>query len=574
MVRKLFYWVVHDIYTYKGKRVRNWYKYSRSFQIGFFFLPFLAAVGLFLYYHYFQLLQSPLLYLAGSSIVLLLALICVVIIVLKLEVHVLWFARLRSLFLLRRFLISHNYYETKERTVQREKRTVTKTKIVLPKVYLKQGKFGVDVYFELQGNAYQEKFLKLGPELETTFGGDFMYRKEIKGYTYYHLAIDRFSSRLNVVDVKVDKKGLRLMKDVWWDFDSQPHMLVAGGTGGGKTVLLMVIVLGLAEVADVDLCDPKESDLTVLKKAPVFKNRVFSSKEDMVACLRDNVAYMVERYHFMANHPDNRIGKKYSDYGLRPKFIIFDEWAAFMALLDDNMKLSMEVVQLLTQLILKGRQAGIFVIEGLQRPDGEFIKTALRDNFMARVSVGVLEDTGYTMLFGDANRNKIFKNIDEVNGEKVKGRGYFAHAGTMAGEFFAPFVPFDKGFDFLEAFEAMPVLPDDLVAFPVASTAEALEEAKELPVDTVFEQLPKKHETLDSLAKRLAKSFNQVKNVVTMIEDGDYYTFARDDTGKYSFTGVESDMIIAIFEAKEASDQRYKTVIADFFNTSTEDEAA
>ena len=278
MVRKLFYWVVHDIYTYKGKRVRNWYKYSRSFQIGFFFLPFLAAVGLFLYYHYLQLLQSPLLYLAGSFIVLLLALICVVIIVLKLEVHVLWFARLRSLFLLRRFLISHNYYETKERTVQREKRTVTKTKIVLPKVYLKQGKFGVDVYFELQGNAYQEKFLKLGPELETTFGGDFMYRKEIKGYTYYHLAIDRFSSRLNVVDVKVDKKGLRLMKDVWWDFDSQPHMLVAGGTGGGKTVLLMAIVLGLAEVADVDLCDPKESDLTVLKKAPVFKNRVFYSK--------------------------------------------------------------------------------------------------------------------------------------------------------------------------------------------------------------------------------------------------------------------------------------------------------
>ncbi|AXQ77767.1 cell division protein FtsK [Streptococcus chenjunshii] len=574
MIKKIMHWLVADVYVYKGKRVRNIYKYARGTQIALFFFPFLLSVGILLYFHQVQVMQQPYLYGGVALFSLLLLFGLVVLLVLKLEVHVLYFARLRSLFLLRRFLISHNYYTTKEVIIKQENGSITKTKILLPKVYLKQGKFGVDVFFELQGNQFQEKFLKLGPELEITFGGDFMYRKEIKGYTYYHLAIDRFSSRLNIADVKVDKNGLRLMKDIWWDFDSQPHMLVAGGTGGGKTVLLMSIALALVKVGDVALCDPKESDLTVLKKAPVFKNHVYSGKEEMVGCLRDYVTTMVDRYRFMAQHPDNRIGKKYSDYGLRPMFLIFDEWAAFIAMLDNDYKMLSEVIQLLTQLILKGRQAGVFVIEGLQRPDGEFIKTALRDNFMIRISVGVLEDTGYTMLFGDANRDKNFKNIDEINGEKFKGRGYFAHAGEMAGEFFSPYVPFDKGFDFLEAFQAVEALPEDLVPYHKSEApdefAGVLKELEELPIDSVFEEATKQHQTLDDLAKRLSKSFSQVKHVVSLVEEGDYYIFGRDDEGKYSFTPVESDMIIAIVETKEAGEKRYKEVISDFFSKNEE----
>ena len=61
------------------------------------------------------------------------------------------------------------------------------------------------------------------------------------------------------------------MKDVFWDYISEPHLLIGGGTGGGKTVILMTIVLALSKIGFIDLCDPKNADLAGLKKAPVFK---------------------------------------------------------------------------------------------------------------------------------------------------------------------------------------------------------------------------------------------------------------------------------------------------------------
>lgn len=534
-------------------------------QIVLFFLPFASLLAWSAYSLQSELMRQPMFYggLYGGGLVF--SLLLSVYIVLKLEAHVLFFSRLRSLAIMQRFLYENGFiYPVKSRW-QEKKDTYR-----LPKVYIKQSKYGMDIYFELRGGKFQERFLKLGGELENTFDGDFMSRNHIKGYTFYRIAIDRFSSRLNVHQVVVDSKGLRLMKDVWWNFDSEPHLLLAGGTGGGKTVLIMEIALALAKIGYIDLCDPKESDLTVLKKAKVFKNRVFASKEEMIQCLRDNVALMVERYRFMASHPDNKIGKSYKDYGLKPKFIIFDEWAAFIALLDSDYKMASEVVQLLTQIILKGRQAGIFMILGLQRPDGEFIKTALRDNFMKRLSVGVLEDTGYTMLYGDANRNKNFKNVDEVNGEKVKGRGYIANGGQTAGEFFSPYVPFDKGFDFLEEFEKLSVLPDDEVSFPIEQTQEdLLSEAKHLPVDPIFEEQKRTIWYVDNLAKQLNKSFKQVKDVIDRIEQGAYYQFEREGN-KVVLKEFEKDVIVAIFEEKEKTGERYQEVIQKIFEQGKE----
>ncbi len=109
-----------------------------------------------------------------------------------------------------------------------------------------------------------------------------------------------------------------------------------------------------------------------------------------------------------------------------------------------------EVDEYLTQLILKARQAGIFFIVAMQRPDGEFLKTALRDQFMFRMSVGRLSETGILMIFGDENKNKKFKYVEKIDGQKVYGRGYVAQGGGTAREFYSPQVPQD--FDFIEEF--------------------------------------------------------------------------------------------------------------------------
>ena len=48
------------------------------------------------------------------------------------------------------------------------------------------------------------------------------------------------------------------MTDVTWDYIEEPHLLIGGGTGGGKTVVLMTIIYALAKIGFVDICDPKE----------------------------------------------------------------------------------------------------------------------------------------------------------------------------------------------------------------------------------------------------------------------------------------------------------------------------
>ena len=62
------------------------------------------------------------------------------------------------------------------------------------------------------------------------------------------------------------------------------------------------------------------------------------------------------------------------------------------------------------------------------------------------------------MMFGDANKSKEFKKLDEINGVKVKGRGYIANNGDLAGEFFSPYVPLDQGFSFYDAYAKIPIM--------------------------------------------------------------------------------------------------------------------
>lgn len=189
---------------------------------------------------------------------------------------------------------------------------------------------------------------------------------------------------------------------------------------------------------------------------------------------------MEKRYELMSTSTKFQAGKNFTYYGMKPKFILVDEWAALIAKIERDYSLQAEVTEYLTQLVLEGRQAGVYVIFAMQRPDGEFVKTALRDNFMKRLSVGHLESTGYDMMFGDANKTKEFKKLDEINGVKVKGRGYIANNGDLAGEFFSPYVPLDQGFSFYEAYSQIPILESEGEEFSVFKDYDSLVPTKEL----------------------------------------------------------------------------------------------
>ena len=475
------------LFTYRGIRVRAFYRHIRGITWFIWWFPSLLAIGNYCYLNLEELKDHPLpqVYYIGGILVA----SCLVAYLMNSMCYekIVFFQKLNSLRILSRFLIENNLYLIKN--IRRENKTIEK--IVLPQVYLKQSRYKIEVRFILEGNKFQDRFLNLGSTLEVMFNGDFRNKTFDKRFITYDIAINRIDSRITINEVDVKGSKLQLMKDVTWDYIEEPHLLIGGGTGGGKTVVLMTIIYALAKIGFVDICDPKNSDLAGLKKIPVFHGRVYTSKEDIIQCFKENVAFMEKRYELMSTSPKFQAGKNFTYYGMTPKFILVDEWAALIAKIDRDYSLQSELMEYLSQLVLEGRQAGVFIIFTMQRPDGEFIKTALRDNFMKRLSVGHLESTGYDMMFGDANKTKEFKKLDEINGVKVKGRGYIANNGDLAGEFFSPYVPLDQGFSFYDAYAKIPIMEYDGKEFevfgevqPQPETIESIEEEEPLNTET------------------------------------------------------------------------------------------
>ena len=489
------------LFTYRGKRVRVFHRKLKGITWFIWWFPFLLAISYYSYLHIEELKVHPLPqgYFLGAGLLFSLLLswfinrVC--------YRKLLFFQKLNSLRILSRFLLENNLYLVKK--VRRENRIIEK--ITLPQVYIKQSRYKIEVSFILEGNKFQDRFLNLGATLEVMFNGDFRNKTFDNRFIKYEIAINRIDSRITIDEVKVKGSKLQLMKDVSWDYIEEPHLLIGGGTGGGKTVVLMTIIYALAKIGFVDICDPKNSDLAGLKKIPVFRSRVYTSKEDIINCFKDNVEFMEKRYELMSTSPKFQAGKNFTHYDMKPKFILVDEWAALMAKIDRDYSQQSELMEYLSQLVLEGRQAGVFIIFAMQRPDGEFIKTALRDNFMKRLSVGHLESTGYDMMFGDANKTKEFKKLDEINGVKVKGRGYIANNGELAGEFFSPYVPLDQGFSFYDAYSNIPIMEFEGEEFSV------FEEYKP-PVETI--DPIEEEETIENEPnKRTLKEFADEQNL-------------------------------------------------------------
>ena len=512
------------LFTYRGQRVRIIHRKIKEITWLILWFSFLFAISLYTYIHLEELKIDPLpqayfigaVFFSSSILAWFINHLC--------YEKLLFFQKMNSLRILSRFLLENNLYLSKK--IKRENKI--SEKIELPQVYLKQSPYRIEISFILEGNKFQDRFLNLGSTLEVMFNGDFRNKTFDKRFIKYEIAINRIDSRISIDNVSVKGSKLQLMKDVTWDFIEEPHLLIGGGTGGGKTVVLMTIIYALAKIGFIDICDPKNSDLAGLKKIPVFHNRVYTSKEDIINCFKENVEFMEKRYKLMSSSHKFQAGKNFTHYDMKPKFILVDEWAALMAKIDRDYSQQGELMEYLSQLVLEGRQAGVFIIFAMQRPDGEFIKTALRDNFMKRLSVGHLESTGYDMMFGDANKSKEFKKLDEINGIRVKGRGYIANNGDLAGEFFSPYVPLDQGFSFYNAYSKIPVIEFEGEEFSVFKefTSQTQTE-KETPESDMV--LKTTYRTLKDFSDEQNLKMTTLRKIIYLLEE-EGMTFERSDS--------------------------------------------
>jgi len=313
----------------------------------------------------------------------------------------------------------------------------SKTKIVsFPKLWYRMEKGVITLTVKIIMDKHQRQLADLESKIEPGLFCETISKDYCEGYIIYKFLYDAQRARITIDDVVVKDGELKLMQHILWKFDTLPHMLIAGGTGSGKTYFLLTLIHALAKTnAVLYVLDPKNADLADLVN--VMPN-VHSAKDEMVACLEQFYDDMMTRNVAMKQMPNYKTGQNYAALGLPAHFLIFDEYVAFMEMLGRK---SVEAMDKIKQIVMLGRQSGFFLILACQRPDAKYLQDGARDQFNFRLALGRMSEHGYGMMFGDVRRDFFPKTIN--------GRGYVDVGENIISEFYTPLVP--RGYDFLEA---------------------------------------------------------------------------------------------------------------------------
>ena len=572
--------------AYRGVRIFPFMEKLRYYIFSFFFLLFSPILAFFVYSNFEKIKNVDIFSIVVSVVMLIL--------IIGVSIYLTWLSQERIFYFQKReresrlafFLRENGYTYTKKVKTD----SGTRDKVVFPVVYMKQNRYDLEIAFKMAGNKFQDKFKKIGSELETTFFMDFMEVQDDIKFKTYKLAYSAFLNRIKVTDVEYSDKGIQLMKNLYWNPIDDPHLLVCGGTGGGKTVLLRTLIRAMAKVGVVDICDPKQADFVTMAEQKAFEGRISYQVEDIVSMIERAVQIMFARYAYMRQKREengDKDLKKFYEYGLEPYFLVCDEYNALCAMLDFQTRQRLD--NAMGQFLLLGRQAGCFATIAMQKPSREDLGSKLQANINFRISVGRLDEVGYDLAFGEVNRNKEFKYVKYLGGKRVYGRGYASVYGEVAREFYSPLL--EKGFSFTDEYEKIerrenpfnPLenpkaelseeekenLQAEMEAQEELQKGEVKKASPELVQELMASKRQKGENNLGDLVKAsdfsrtIGVSFSSVQNLLNKLEEKDVITVSREDGFLY-LDKRQMALVKDLFELKKTSTQKWTEILEDY----------
>jgi len=220
---------------------------------------------------------------------------------------------------------------------------------------------------------------------------------------------------------------------------NQPHTLIAGITGSGKSVLMQNLILSIAasrtpDEAHIYLIDPKFGvDYRPLDELPHVQagsGGIIDEPSAAIRILEGLVTEMNRRYElFKAKRVANiHAFRRATGESMPTLWIIHDEFADWMQT-DDYRA---HVPDIVGRLSVKARAAGIFLMFAAQRPDKDVMPMQLRSQLGNRLILKV--DNAATAEIAMGSKNS--------GAERLLGRGHMlAKTGDMPDAVFAQ-VPF------------------------------------------------------------------------------------------------------------------------------------
>jgi len=216
------------------------------------------------------------------------------------------------------------------------------------------------------------------------------------------------------------------------ELNKMPHLLIAGQTGSGKSVMINTLLTSLLyrnspSEMKLILVDPKQVEMAPYEDIPHLLTPVITEPEKTISALKWAVNEMERRYKLLAEEKIRDIksynqkmqsGRKkvavededgnaqQADEGAMPYIVIvIDELADLM------MVAARDVEALIVRLAQKARAVGIHLVLATQRPSVDVITGLIKANVPARIAFTVASQIDSRTI------------LDQVGAEKLLGQG-------------------------------------------------------------------------------------------------------------------------------------------------------
>ncbi len=197
------------------------------------------------------------------------------------------------------------------------------------------------------------------------------------------------------------------------NLETMPHLLIAGQTGSGKSVMINTLLTSLLyrnSPSDMKLIlvDPKQVEMALYSDIPHLLAPVINEPEKCISALKWAVAEMERRLKAFAEVKKRNIAEYNTlkkDEGMPYIVIVIDELADLM------MMAARDVEALVVRLAQKARAAGIHLVLATQRPSVDVITGLIKANVPARIAFTVVSQVDSRTI------------IDQIGAEKLLGRG-------------------------------------------------------------------------------------------------------------------------------------------------------
>lgn len=221
------------------------------------------------------------------------------------------------------------------------------------------------------------------------------------------------------------------------DLSRLPHMLVAGHTGGGKSVFLASLITSLVwrhspETLRLILVDPKLMDFPVFESLPhLHEGQVIYEPADAIGILRWLIEEESNRRALIMRDTGNRKIESY--YRHHPKeslpriVVIVDEFADIMNSLERRERQDFE--RQINRLAATGRARGIHLVLATQRPTVDVISGNIKANIPARVSFQLTTQTDSRTILDRSGAEALLGQGDMLflaDNQIERLQGYFA----------------------------------------------------------------------------------------------------------------------------------------------------